>query len=344
MVLELGARSVVIGEGGIAGYDFPGFSTEEAFRDSGTVDVARRLGVELRNLNRDAFEEVEIEHPYVMDRVRIARTALESDVIISLPVMKTHIRTLITLSLKNMKGVMPGAEKRKSHRLGLDLAIADLNLVVRPSYAVVDGLVGMEGLWQYPQDSRELGLVLAGREAVAVDTVGTWLMGFDPRQIMHLQYIAQREGISADLGQIEVVGEPIAGLRQSFKSGFQVFKERYPEVSILEGESACTGCFNELVSAITYVKEAGFGQTMEGLTIVVGNPQEPATASKTAILGKCAEYLAHLGPYAKGCPPKEDDMIRALCQACAANAEIVMTTRDQMRHRLWESSKAALEH
>ena len=94
MVLELGAKSVVIGEGSGAGYDFDGsHSTEEAFRVSGTADVAHGLGVELRNLNRDAFVEVTISRPYVMDKVRVARTALESDVIISVPLLKTHLRT-----------------------------------------------------------------------------------------------------------------------------------------------------------------------------------------------------------------------------------------------------------
>nr|MBC8476911.1 DUF362 domain-containing protein [Dehalococcoidia bacterium] len=194
LVLELKPQSVIIGEGAGAGYDFSGStSTEEAFRVSGTADVAARLGVELRNLNRDEWEEVSVKNPYIMDRVKIARTVLESDVTISIPVIKTHQRTLVTLSLKNTKGVLPGAEKRKTHALGLDKAIADLNSVAKPSYVVVDGLVGMQGLWAYPQDKVEPGLILAGREPYAVDTVGTYLMGFSPSQVMHLQYFAARQ-------------------------------------------------------------------------------------------------------------------------------------------------------
>jgi len=56
-----------------------------------------------------------------------------------------------------MKGVMPGPEKKKTHQLGLELAIADLNSVVKPHFTVVDGLVGMEGLWEYPDDCVNLG-------------------------------------------------------------------------------------------------------------------------------------------------------------------------------------------
>jgi len=343
IVLELKPGSVVIGDGAIAGYDFSGYSTEEVFAASGMSEVAGKLGIELRNLNRDSFEEVTIDRPLVMDKVRIARTALESDVIISIPVLKSHIRTHATLSLKNMKGVMPGAEKRKSHRLGLDMAIVDLNSVVRPSYAVIDATVGMEGLWQYPQDSRKMGLIVAGRDALAVDAVGASLMGIDPRQIMHLQYLAKQEGTILDLGQIEIVGEPLDKHRQHFKTGFEVFEARYPEVHIIQGESACSGCTSELVSAITYMKQAGYGREMEGLTVVIGNPAELEATEKTALLGKCAKEWAGLGCYVAGCPPKEDAIIRALCDVCAADPDRVMARRDEERHKLWESARPLLE-
>jgi uncharacterized protein (DUF362 family) len=164
LVLERQPKSVVIGDGAIAGYDFGGFSTQESFDSSGVTAAASRLGIELRNLNKDAFQEVKVPNALVMDSVRIARTALDSDVIITVPVLKSHIRTHATLGLKNMKGVMPGAEKRKSHRLGLDMAIVDLCTVVPPHYNIIDATVGMEGLWQYPQDTREMGLIVAGSD------------------------------------------------------------------------------------------------------------------------------------------------------------------------------------
>jgi uncharacterized protein (DUF362 family) len=176
LVLEHGPHSVVIGEGCGAAYDGLGWSTEEAFTMSGTRDVAERLGVELRNLNTDTYEDVRIENALVMDRVRISRTAMESDVIIGVPVLKSHRRTDMSLSLKNMKGVMHGAEKRKSHRLGLDQAIVDLNSVVCPHFVVLDATVGMQGLWSYPEDCIPVGFILAGRHALSVDLAGASLM------------------------------------------------------------------------------------------------------------------------------------------------------------------------
>ncbi len=343
VILELGPRSVIIGDGAIAGYDFAGFSTDEAFETSGMTEVAKRLGVELRNLNTDTVAEVTISNPHVMEKVRVARTAVESDVIISVPVLKSHIRTHVTLSLKNIKGVMTGAEKRKSHRLGLDLAIVDLVSAVRPDYAVIDATVGMQGLWQYPQDSKEVGLIIAGSDALAVDIVGTSVMGIDPHQVMHFHYIAEQEGAAVNLDQIEIVGEPLEEHRHHFVTGFEVFEKNFPEVSIVQGESACSGCTNELVSAIMYMKEAGYGEELKGLGTIIGNPSSPGTFEKTAVFGKCAKGLEEFGAYAGGCPPKEEDMIRALCGLCAADFDRVIAKRDEVRRNLWESSRDLLE-
>jgi len=345
MVLELGPSSVVIGEGAAAGYDFAGsHSTEEAFRVSGVEEVARRLGVKTRNLNRDEVVEVKVEQPYCMDKVKIARTALESDFIISLPVMKTHIRTLISLSLKNMKGVLPGEEKRKTHRLGLDMGIADLNSVVKPDFAVVDALVALEGWWKDPEDRVEMGILIAGSDPVAVDAVGAYLMDFDPKQIMHLQYVARRQGSTTDWDQIEILGESIAAQRRSFKSALEVFKERYPGISIILGESACTGCICEMIGALTHVKEAGFGEAMEGLKVIVGDPPErEVTSGKTLLFGKCAKRLAGIGPYLPGCPPAEEEALKAICQLSCVDANEVISSRDRMRHQIWQATKANLE-
>ena len=343
IVLERGPRSVVIGDGCGAGYDGHAWSTDEAFVTSGLRGVAERLGVELRNLNADAFEEVGIPDALVMDRVKIARTALESDVIISVPVLKSHIRTHVTLSLKNMKGVIAGAEKRKTHRLGLDQAIVDLNRVVCPHFVVLDATVGMQGLWSYPDDCIDVGLVGAGGHALSVDLAGAWLMGIDPDRVMHLRFRAEEEGLTTGLKDIHLVGEPLETHRATFKTGFEVFSERYPGVTILQGESACTGCTSELVTALKYLDKAGYSPEMSGLHIVLGEVAEVTATPKFAVIGRCAAAHAAHGVFAKGCPPPEDAVIRTLCEACRADAATVLDVRDRTRRDLWESTKESLE-
>jgi len=342
-VLEMAPRSVIIADGSAAGYDTEGFSTEDAFQATGIAEVARRLGVELRNLNTDQFEEVSFDKPLVMDRARIARTVLDSDVIVSVPVLKTNLRTNVTLSIKNMNGALPGAEKRKPHHLGVDRAIVDLYSVLRPSYAVLDATVGLEGMWHYPEDSREMGLVIAGRDALAVDIVGASLMGFEPAQVLHLRLLAERQGVNTDPAAIEIVGEPLLRHRQQFKTAFQVLQAKHPGVRFVQGESACSACICEMASPINYLREAGYAREMEGLTVIIGNPTWIEFKGKTAALGDCAREFAGLGPFAPGCPPKEDDVIRALCQICGADPDRVMSFRDEARRQLWESADPLLK-
>lgn len=366
-VMECDARSVVIGEGAGAGYDFSGaHSTEECFRVSGTKAVAEELGVDLRNLNTEPSVEVNLSESYVMNPVKIARTAYESDLVISLPVFKTHKRTVTTLSLKNMKGVMPGAEKRRTHRLGLDLGIADLVTACPPGYVVADGIVGLGGTWQFPDDSVPLGLVMAGPDPIAADAIGTAVMGFDPSKVMHLQYYARRVGCTVDPAAVEVRGESTSGWPR-FRGAFETFQERFPQVQILEGKSACSGCSGELIGALSYIRMAELADRLEGLTILMGCTKDKDISAggetsrpedRTLHLGKCcreAGLRATRGAgstssgtvhgksaFTPGCPPKSESIIRDLAGLCGFDGLSVLELCNAERRRLWDTTAELL--
>jgi len=323
---------VVIGEGAAVGFDFPDLQdTKMALEESGTLAVARELGVPVVDLNRDAHRELEIPDPYVMKSVKIAQTVLESDVIVSIPVMKSHIRSAVTLSLKNMKGVMPGAEKRKTHQLGLELAIADLSSVVKPHFAVMDGLVGMEGLWEYPDDCVRLGLIWASRDPVAMDSVFARIMGVEAGDVMHLQYCAKKGLGLAGPEEIEVKGVPIAEVRRPFRPAFEVVKSRYPGLTV-QAEKACTGCTNEFISTLIYIRLAEQVPRLSGLTVIFGEPPEELPGGKTVIIGACAQKLKGQAPFVPGCPPTLDEITKKVCEVCEIDVRLVLEKRDEL-HR-----------
>jgi uncharacterized protein (DUF362 family) len=330
IVLEKKPRSVIIGEGSAVGYDFPDLQdTMKSMEESGTKEVAERLGVPLIDLNTDRNREVEIPNPLVMESVKIAQTVLESDVIISVPVMKTHIRSAVTLSLKNMKGVMPGGEKKKTHRLGLELAIADLISVVKPHFAVVDGLAGMEGLWEYPEDCVPLGLVGAGRDPVAVDSVFAQIMGVPPMDIMHLVY-CQKKGLGVcEPEAIEKVGVPISEIRRPFRPAFEVLRNRYPGLTI-RAEKACTGCTSEFISTLIYIREANQVQKLKDLTVIMGEAPEMPQGEKVVVIGTCAQRLRERYPFVAGCPPAVDAMTEKVCEVCDIDVQQVLRKRDEL--------------
>jgi uncharacterized protein (DUF362 family) len=323
---------IVIGEGSAVGFDFPDLQdTMMALEESGTKAVAEKLGVPVVDLNRDSNREVEVPGAFVMKTVKIARTVLESDVIVSVPVMKTHIRSAVTLSLKNMKGVMPGGEKRKTHQLGLELAIADLNSVVKPHFAVVDGLVGMEGLWEYPDDCVRVGVVGASRDPVALDSVFARVMGVEVQEVMHLQY-CQSSGLGiADPERIDAVGVPVVEIRHPFRRAFEVVKSRYPGLTVL-AEKACTGCTNEFISTLIYIRLAQQVDRLSGLTVVLGEAPESFSGEKVVVIGKCARKLEGRFPFVPGCPPGVDEITEKICEACEIDVQLVFQKREEL-HR-----------
>lgn len=324
MVLERDPKRVIVGEGSSVGYDFPGrMDSMHCLEVSGTAEVARRLGVEMVDLNRDERVEVRVKDAFVMGTFGVARTAWEADVIVSLPVVKTHVRTGITCGLKNMKGVLPGDEKKRTHRCGLDRAIVDLNRVMKPAFTVVDAMVGMEGTHAYPEDRVPLGRILGGADVVAVDAVCAAIMGFDVDRILHVK-LAAEEGLGvADLREIEVRGEGIAEVSRRFVPYQEAARDRFGGATIIE-KNACTGCMGEMVSTFIYLSRAGFEDRLADLTVILGTPDEVLwVGGRPVVIGRCARAYRNLGVFVPGCPPHGMEITDGACEALSIDKEVV---------------------
>ena len=240
-VLDHSPRRVILGEGSSVGYDFPGqVDSLTAMEANGSAEVARRYGLPMVDLNHDERVMVRVDEAYVMHEFGVARTAYEADFIVDVPVMKTHGRTGITCALKNMKGVLPGQEKKRTHRLGLDRAIVDLNRRMRPHLTVVDALVGLAGTHR-PEDRVPMGLVVAGVDPVAVDAVCATLMGFAVNELHHVRLAAEAGLGIADVSRIEVRGERLADVARPFQPYMEAARQRFGAVTLIE-KDACTGC------------------------------------------------------------------------------------------------------
>ncbi len=327
LVLERNPKKVVIGEGSSVGYDFPmRLDSIHCMEVAGVVEVAKKLGVEIVDLNRDELVKVRVADAFVMERFAIAKTAWEADVIISLPVIKTHIRTGITCGLKNMKGVLPGDEKKRTHKLGLDRGIVDLNRVTKPIFTVVDGIIGVQGAWgsQSEEVNRvPLGLIIAGSDVVAVDAVSATIAGFDVGEILHIQGAAEANLGVCDMGLIEVRGERIGSVRHPFIPFLEGAKHLYGGAKIIEKDT-CTGCVGESVSTFIYLNKAGFHDKLKELTIIMGTPDEiPPLGGKPVIIGRCAKEYRHLGVFVPGCPPHGMKINDAVCQALGVDKKTV---------------------
>ena len=166
------------------------YPAEAAFENNGVYRLAEELGLEVLNLSKD--ELVEVDDPR-MKGFGMARTWLEADVFITLPVMKTHATTVFTGSLKNQWGCIPRFDRILLHKYLHEL-IAQINRIRPVSLALMDGLVGMQGrgpINGYPID---LNVLLASRDPVALDATAMRLIGLDAGQCKHLGH-AERLGL-----------------------------------------------------------------------------------------------------------------------------------------------------
>ena len=206
-LMQHGAKEVVIGEG-------TGFGdTLEAFRVAGVDRVTERWNVRMVDLNKDEFIEVRPPNARTLKRVKIAKTALEST-IVSVPKLKPHSGASVTLSLKNMMGAMTPKGSMHGH---LSQNIVDLASVIKPSIALIDGIIAGEG-HETSGNPVEMNLVIAGTDPVAVDAVGAAVMGISPDSVKHLR-LAEESGLgTCDLKRIQIVGEPIEKVQKKFKT------------------------------------------------------------------------------------------------------------------------------
>ena len=202
--------NIIIGEGS-------GFAdTTHAFKVAGVDKVAQQWNVRLLDLNKDEFIEVNPPNPLALKKVKVAKTALES-IIISVPKLKLHRIATVTLSLKNMMGVL--ASKGTMHTGNLSKNIADLASIVKPSIAVIDGIIAGEG-HETSGNPVEMNLVIAGTDPVAVDAVGAAVMDVPPTEVKHLN-LAEQKGLgTCNLDKITILGEPIERVKRKFRRSF----------------------------------------------------------------------------------------------------------------------------
>ncbi|OGQ01329.1 MAG: hypothetical protein A2Z51_08390, partial [Deltaproteobacteria bacterium RBG_19FT_COMBO_52_11] len=198
---EAGAKEIMVGESAVVGFD-----AGEIFEALKIRGLCEKAGAKVVNLDQDQAVEIKVPQGEVLQKLKVWRTAYESDVLISVAKMKTHFQTGVTLSLKNMKGTVPDESKRLIHRIGIPLkkreeyglerAIVDLNTVISADLAVIDATVSLEGFVPGPRlvgNPVRMDTILAGYDPVAVDAVGCRVIGLNPAEVRHIRLAYERK-------------------------------------------------------------------------------------------------------------------------------------------------------
>jgi uncharacterized protein (DUF362 family)/Pyruvate/2-oxoacid:ferredoxin oxidoreductase delta subunit len=182
-------------------------ANEESFHTTGLMEAAKGY---YQNIGNDS---VQVDfNPEFMAQVSLSRMVLDADIIISLPKFKTHGLTVITGAIKNSYGFLPGAQKAKLHQAAgsperFHEMVVDVFRLRVPDFFLMDAVVGMEGNGPASPDLRDIGLILASDNAVALDAVVALMMGCEPGLLRFLRK-AKEEGLGDyDVSNIKIIGE-----------------------------------------------------------------------------------------------------------------------------------------
>lgn len=188
---------------------------ENSFEQTGLMKAAKGYYQNIGNESRKvAFD------PRFMPNVSVSSAVLDADIVISLPKFKTHGLTVMTGAIKNSYGILPGAQKAMLHRIAGDPEpfhdlIVEVFKIRVPDLFIMDAVVGMEGNGPASPDLRDIGLLIASDNAVAMDTVVATMMGLDPGKLRFLQK-AKSAGLGDfDCDAMDIIGklEPLSDFK-----------------------------------------------------------------------------------------------------------------------------------
>ncbi|MFB0537664.1 MAG: DUF362 domain-containing protein [Anaerolineae bacterium] len=182
------------------------------YQASGLLEVAERTGAAL---NWDtSYEEVSHPEGFLVKRLEVIKPVMEADVVISMPKLKTHVLTTFTGATKNLFGVVPGLAKgifhaRMRNVTHFALMLLDIISLVKPALVLMDAIVGMEGNGPSTGPLRDVGVILASRDSVALDVVATTMVGLDPLKVPTLREAAAHGLWTGKVDGIETLGASV---------------------------------------------------------------------------------------------------------------------------------------
>lgn len=336
LLKELGIDDITIGEGMVTMNPKDTATPAHAFETLGYGVLKQKYGIKYINIFERPFKKLDLG-----DGIELNFNAdiLNSDFVVNLPVMKAHNQTVVSLGIKNLKGMIDIPSRKRCHTMtpGKDLHfwVAKLADGMPPMFTLLDGIYTNERGPGPDGRMHRSNLLVASSDLLAADLVGAKLLGHEPQNVSHLVYAARNRKRPHDLSDIEIKGEDVASLSQFHEYDFQYSEADDGELPLplakqgLKGVfyrkydlSMCTYCSSVNGIMLSAIRYAWKGVPWEDVEILTGKSMQPTPGmKKTILLGKCM-YQAHKNNpdiqeliAVKGCPPSPSSMLKALHKA-----------------------------
>ena len=336
LLKERGIDDITVGEGMVTMDPRDLATPAHAYETLGYGKMKQKYGINVMNIFERPVKKVDFGDGVVL---RFNADALDSDFVVDLPVMKAHNQTVVSLGIKNLKGLIDIPSRKKCHNMtpGRDLHfwVSKLADKMPPMLTLQDGIFTNE---RGPGPDGKLhrsNLLVASADVLSADLVGAAVLGYSPEQVPHLMHAAENHGRPWDFSDIEVVGESIDAVARHHAYDFEYSETDeviLPTPLVKQGLkgvfyqkydlSMCTYCSQVNGLMMSAIRFAWKGKAWDDVEILTGKSMQPTPGKKkTILLGKCI-YQAHKDNPGiqeaiaiKGCPPKTEDMLKALHRA-----------------------------
>ncbi|MBI2890936.1 MAG: DUF362 domain-containing protein [Nitrospirae bacterium] len=287
--------------------------TRMVFNEAGYRPVVKKHRAKLVAFDEVPQVEIRLAHEgrlrdYLFTPEPIARC----EFLVSCPKFKAHPWTTVTFALKNYIGIQDDRHRLIDHDHRLDEKIADLQSIIQPRLVVVDAIVAGQGRMLTPIPF-DLGLVIVGNNAVAVDAVCCRIIGIDPASVGHIRLTAERGFGPIDLAKIRIEGDVPLDAAQARARGFKVGLvrvEQYFEGSRIRAYAGpppepertsycwggCPGAIEEAIEIIRNIDERA-DEKMKPFHVVFGayrGPIEAKAGEKVVFIGDCANWKGRI--------------------------------------------------
>ncbi|MGQ4875126.1 MAG: DUF362 domain-containing protein [Promethearchaeia archaeon] len=308
-LLELGIEEIIIGEG--SAFFFKPHHFELLINDTGYRELEKIPGITIINLEDKSIKRDEFKWKY--GKLKLPRF-IKTHEYINIPTMKTHYQTLVTLSCKNQKGLLKIKDKKNFHRKDLHNYILELNRIIKPDLNIMDAIYCLEGngpALNPMTKTIEMDLLLASKDAIALDNVCCEIMGFDINEVKSIPKV-----------DYKILGVAIEDIKKSFKKPEKI--TYFDNIGEYMTESTCTSCYianSQMNRKIQFTPELRkklekLKGKYERIYVIFGSNQNINDLNlkgniKVFCFGNCSKKFAeqYNFPWLKGCPPEYHEMI-----------------------------------
>ncbi|MBU1344545.1 MAG: DUF362 domain-containing protein [Proteobacteria bacterium] len=336
LLKDCGIDDITIGEGVVTRNPGDRETPTHAFQTLGYDLLKKRYGIKYVNVMERGFCEIDLGDDIILN---FNQDALDSDLIVDLPVLKAHNQTMVSLGIKNLKGLIDINSRKKCHSpdptKDLHYHVARLADKLPKVFTLIDGIYSLERGPGFDGKMHRKNLLIASTDIFAADKVGAKILGFDPSQIPHLVHAAKNHDRPLDFSDVEIAGLALDDISRKHEYDFPYQEDADGALPVplakqgIKGiyyrkydTSMCTYCSGVNGVVLTAIRSAWTGDDFDKIEVLTGKMMTPTKGmNKTILLGKCM-FMAHrknpdikeMIPV-KGCPPDPDDIVNAFHKA-----------------------------